>query len=426
MEKNNNFIDKMAEEMQNIEKGFNSEIESEKFPLYGMPQPILDLVENSTKVYGFPIEFLSVSCLCACGAALRKKVVLDSGKYKNYPQLWVMLVAPPGVGKSEPLNIAFRPLQQIDKVSYEDYNQKVTLWKAESLKAKESKDIEPEKPFFKQVLIDDSTPESLYNSISSNNGLTLYRDELSGWFSDFGRYSKSGEVSRYLSIYDNNQFTINRKSEEPQLINDPYLSIIGGIQPEILKKNIESNCMKENGFLQRFLIVYPDNPKKSYYSESKPDEIIQSNYNNLIKHLSDTPDYGTFSLSSEAKNEFIKFSNEMTERINLCNDDYLKGMYGKFEIHVLRIALIIFTIIQNKQILTRNLSLETMQYSIDICRYFIRNGEKVVKSCTYPLQLKKGEILRAIDVAYPIKNIQMFADSLGIERSHVSREINKK
>ena len=184
--KNTNFIQKLKADIQAKSKMMD---ESETiFPTDGLPQVILDFGQEISEVYGVPIEFPVLSELCAISATIRKKFVVDSGKYKNFGQLWLMFVAPPGVGKTEPVSAAFRPLQKLDNISYEAYQAELCNWRTACSDAKQYKTQEPEKPFFKQVLMDDFTPESLYQTMFRNNGaVTLYRDELSGWFADFGR-----------------------------------------------------------------------------------------------------------------------------------------------------------------------------------------------------------------------------------------------
>ncbi|HEY5507285.1 MAG TPA: DUF3987 domain-containing protein [Paludibacter sp.] len=245
----------------------------------------------------------------------------------------------------------------------------------ECAEAKQLKTQEPEKPFFKQCLIDDFTPESLYQTMFRNNGsISLYRDELSGWFADFGRYNKNGEISRYLSIFNNAQFCINRKSEEPLQIPEPFLTICGTIQPKVLNIALSSNTLKENGFASRFLYVYPKEVKKQKYSERTPDKFIIDRYEKLITHcycLSKVEN--PFTLSAEAKELFIQYANQTTDLVNSCSNNFVRATYAKMEIQVLRLALIIQIIrgiYDNIEWQQGIITKEAMQYAIKLCDYF--------------------------------------------------------
>lgn len=349
------------------------------FPLNGMPNVILDCVNDLSDVYGSPKDFFSMSSLVACCAAVGKKAILDDGKYKNYPVLWIMNVGPTGSGKSEPIKKAFKPLIQMDINFFDKYKSEIENWKKKCLTIKNTKDY-PEKPVLYQTIIDDITPEALYQALGNSGGVTLCCDELSIWFYNIGRYTKSGEVPRYLSIFDNSTFKINRVGSEPIIVDNPYMSIIGGIQPDVLDEILELNQMKNNGLAQRFLFVYPKQVKKKYYKTSVPNLLFLTKYNKLIYYLHNN-NFGTLTLSTDAKSEFIRFSNELTDKTNATSSDYLKSLYSKFDIHCLRIALILELIksYSDNPVKPKVVSLETILYAIEICRYFIYCGLKVIK-----------------------------------------------
>lgn len=425
--KSTNFIEKMKAEIHAIE--LKSNAKNTIFPINGLPQVILEFANEISDVYGVPIEFPVMAALCAVSASVRKKIWVDSGKYRNFGQLWVMLVAPPGVGKTEPVSAAFRPLQKLDNSSYDEYQLELSRWKAECTQAKQIKTHEPEKPFFKQCLIDDFTPESLYQTMFRNNGsISLYRDELSGWFADFGRYNKNGEISRYLSIFNNAQFCINRKSEEPLQIPEPFLTICGTIQPEVLNIALSSNTLKENGFASRFLYVYPKEVKKQKYSERTPDRNILEQYEKLITHCYYLPKLeNPFTLSDGAKVLFIKYANETTELVNSCSNNFVRATYAKMEIQVLRLALIVKIIrgiYDNAEWHQGLITKEAIKYAIKLCDYF--NSKIImVDNTNIPKKMNSAEAIKTIQKEYGIKNKQAFADSIGITRQYVSKICNE-
>jgi hypothetical protein len=425
--KNTNFIQKLKADLQAKSKLMD---ESETiFPIDGLPQVLLDFGMEISEVYGVPIEFPVLSALCAVSATIRKKFVVDSGKYKNFGQLWLMFVAPPGVGKTEPVSAAFRPLQKLDNLSYEAYQVELCNWRTACSDAKQYKTQEPEKPFFKQALMDDFTPESLYQTMFRNNGaVTLYRDELSGWFADFGRYNKNGEISRYLSIFNNAQFCINRKSEEPLQIPEPFMSICGTIQPEILDLALSENNLKENGFASRFLYVYPKEIKKQHYSEKVPNENTTNQYDQLIKHCYHLPSSERpFSLSPEAKYIFIEYANQTADLVNDCSNNFLRATYAKMEIQVLRIALIIQIVrgVHNAVEAQQNtISKEALQYAIALCNYFKSNLQRIDTADNTP-QILPIDAIKIIQKEYGIKNKQAFAESIGVSRQYISKICNE-
>jgi Protein of unknown function (DUF3987) len=395
------------------------------FPTQGLPSILLNFSLEIAQVYGVPLEFPALSALCAVSASLRKKFIVDSGKYRNFAQLWLMFVAPPGVGKSEPMEAAFRPLQRLDGLSYELYFKELETWKKDCLQAKEDKTTDPIKPTFKQCLIDDFTPESLYQAMSRNQGaVSLYRDELSGWFSDFGRYSKNGEISRYLSIFNNAQFCINRKSEEPLQINAPFMTICGTIQPELLQEALNGNKLKENGFASRFLYVYPLEIKKQYYSEQIPNPNLIEQYDRLIQYCYQLPTQEqAITLSDDAKTLFIAFANEGTDLVNATTSSFMRASYAKMEIQVLRLALILHVIEGMQQAKIRQsgvIAANSMQYAIELCGYFCASLQQIEQPETLKQQ-SSADAIKTLLKEHGINNKKGFAESLGLSRQYVSR-----
>ncbi len=368
-------IDIKSKMIQDIQK--NS---SNPFPMYGMPEVLADLINDSVKVYASPLEYFACTLLSACGAVVRKKAVVDDGKYKNYPQLWMMYIGSSGIGKDAPMKIAFKPIYEIDKINHEKYLREMTEWKSAVAIAKKEKADIPPMPTLNMLLIDDATPEILYPSLEQNGGLTLLRDELSGWFADFGRYAKSGEVSRYLSMFTNGSFSVTRVSKEHLRISDPYFSIIGGIQPEILPATLNENQLKENGFIHRILFAFPDVAKQPYYSEAIPNPVFAMRYNKLIEHLH-AVSFDTLTLADDTKKMYVDFVNEMVRERNNTDIPYRHALYSRFRMHVLRIALTIEVVktYPNGLNKDRTITSETMKYAIDICRYFITCSLKVEK-----------------------------------------------
>jgi hypothetical protein len=136
--------------------------------------------------------------------------------------------------------------------------------------------------------------------------------------------------------------------------------------------------MRENGFAQRFLFAFPDNAKQPMYNEAIPNPIFSLRYKKLIEYLHDT-DFGTLTLSVDAKSCYIDFVNQMVYERNKTQIEYLQALYSRFRMQVLRIALTLelvnsYPIGLNE---TKTVSFETMKYAIDICRYFIKCGLKV-------------------------------------------------
>lgn len=402
------------------------------FPIDGFPMATRLFIQEIARVYGVPVDFPAVAVLAAVAAALRKQIYTDQ-RYKNYPQLWIMIVASSGIGKSEPLKLAFAPLEESDRSAAKQYESEYNAFEARLLAAgsrKEQAPLQRERPVYKQCLITDTTPEALYRAIATNEGITLYRDELAGWFKDFGRYNKSGEVQNYLSIFNNQQIQIARKGDGNRLIVDPYLSIVGTIQPEVLRSTLKQDQMLDNGMAQRFLFAFPDNVKRAYTTTSTLNPELTESYARMIHAAEsfskmETPE---ISFDTEALKQIEAFDHEITDRTNATTDDYLQGLYSKMNIHLQRLLLVLWFIHEGERYspLDGEPTIEgrIVRQAVEICHYFIATGEKVydmVRQYT-PLKNIGNEILiREVVSRYRVKSQTELAKVLGITQQAVSR-----
>ena len=118
-------------------------------------------------------------------------------------------------------------------------------------------------PIWEQLLVTDFTPEALIEVHKFNkNGIGVYADELASWFKNFNRYNSGSEEQFWLSVWSGKPIRINRKTSEPIFISLPFISVIGTIQPAVLKELAKDRT--ENGFMDRILFVIPDDLKKNY------------------------------------------------------------------------------------------------------------------------------------------------------------------
>jgi len=390
------------------------------FPAKNMPGFIKQIATDIAEVYGVPIEFPVMSMISALGTALGHKVRLRTDHYTNFPQLWTVIVAPSGVGKSEPLKIAYAPIRQREKQEYLRFQERMKEWKQQCLDAKHDGRQPPEKPKQQRILCSDTTPEALFGLLSDNQAITICRDELAGHFQDFGRYNKSGEVAHHLSSFDNSDFSVDRKGEEnAMMIFKPILSMVGTIQPSVLQEVANQNFMRENGYLQRCLFVFPANVERPKYAQKslKPDYIEA--YTNFVEICLNYPENTEFLLTADANKLFVDFANEISENVNATDSDYLKSLYAKMEIHALRLSLILAIFGKKKHLVTST----AMQYAIDLCHYFIATGKKIHNP---PEKVwTNTEIYCLIDQEIGIKNVSKFSESIGVKRQNVEKALRK-
>lgn len=226
------------------------------------------LINEISQAYRVNRDVVASIILVAVGTAANRKTTVKSWNYINSPCFWLAIVERTGSGKSEPMSRLMRPLEAINKDLVREYNKAYAEFVAGG-----SKGLAPAR---KKILISDSTPEIRYQLMVSN-GLLLMRDELHGFFKDIGRYASSGEVENLLSTWSGQGFPVDRVSAASFEVENPFLSICGGIQPKILAEAFGAKGFAESGFIPRWLFVVP---KESKVPDSVCEKLIDRNLEN--------------------------------------------------------------------------------------------------------------------------------------------------
>src|SRR5215211_8387671 len=179
-------------------------------------------------------------------------------------------------------------LRQKYREEREAYDAEYRQWEADKRRAAQDGEPPPEppdEPTLERTVVEDTTVEALATILESNaRGVVNAPDELSGWVRAMNQY-KSGKGSDrqfWLSTRSNNSIAVDRKGRaEPIIIPMPFVSVVGGIQPGILPELADG---REDGFLDRFLLSYPE-PRRSRLTDDEISAEATADYTNLYDKL---------------------------------------------------------------------------------------------------------------------------------------------
>lgn len=395
-------------------------------PVDGLSPNVTEMLRKVASSLQCPVDIALSAMFATVGVAMGKRVIIDDGKYRNYPCLWVCVVAPSGSNKSTPIRFFLQPLKDRDSYNYGVYREELRAYR-------QAGDDKGDKPVFKQYVISDSTPEARNQVLSVNpNGILLYRDELKGMIDDFCRYAKSGELSQMLSMFDSDTIVVNRKSDEPLLIKDPFMSIIGSIQPSVLVDTFGNDNMMNNGFNQRWLFCYPESGMPEMYNDVSIPQSVISDWKDFIYNLI-MYDFsvmgGKIYIRGEAKRVYIDYYNSLQIK-KASADDYLSSVYSKLQIHVIRWAGVAH--ILGNSPTSIDITPEEMEYSVRCMDYFERCALKVYRMLLegrgnrheVKSMGKEEMIANVYHCTSPVSQ-RAVADALGITKQYVSKCLKK-
>lgn len=395
-------------------------------PVDGLSPNATEMLRKVASSLQCPVDIALSAMFATVGVAMGKRVIIDDGKYRNYPCLWVCVVAPSGSNKSTPIRFFLQPLKDRDSYNYGVYREELRAYR-------QAGDDKGDKPVFKQYVISDSTPEARNQVLSVNpNGILLYRDELKGMIDDFCRYAKSGELSQMLSMFDSDTIVVNRKSDEPLLIKDPFMSIIGSIQPSVLVDTFGNDNMMNNGFNQRWLFCYPESGMPEMYNDVSIPQSVISDWKDFIYNLI-MYDFsvmgGKIYIRGEAKRVYIDYYNSLQIK-KASADDYLSSVYSNATDPVIRWAGVAH--ILGNSPTSIDITPEEMEYSVRCMDYFERCALKVYRMLLegrgnrheVKSMGKEEMIANVYHCTSPVSQ-RAVADALGITKQYVSKCLKK-
>ncbi len=390
-------------------------------PFGSLQVEIQDIIKNFAEVYQCDADIIVSTIYAITSIAVNKSIKLFDGKYTNYPSLWICHVAPSGSNKSAPVKMLFKPVNEV--------NEEAVMAYYDELRHTDKDDgCNKPKPICKKLSLTDTTPEAIYKALSFMPQM-IYRDEIKGMIDDFDRYNRSGIISNMLSIWDSTSFCIDRKTEDPAFIREPFLDILGGIQPGLLKSTFGNPQLMINGFNPRILFVFPDRVPVTYYTDKQLGKAIMPYWTNFVRELMALKPT-SLTLSHEAKDYYCTFYNMLQDK-KASADDYMQYVYSKLQIIILRWCIVTHLLWEKsfESYHEDTISGDEMVHSVQCMLYFESAAEKVYQEISGGMYqgFTKEQSLKILYSTYEGQvNLQKLADALGCSRQYVSKAVNKK
>ncbi len=348
------------------------------FPIDVFPVEIQDLIIEAEQTNNFNKDFFSAGILSICATAIGNSVSLFNGTYSSKPIFWISIIGKRGSGKTHPLTFAKKPIEQRDKDLYTSYKSELKGFNEQENKSK--------KPKYSKFILKDFTPEKLAENLQHNEkGLLIFQDELMRWINSFDQYKKGGDQQLYLELFNGGGLSVDRVTKEAIRVEETNVNILGGMQPELLKA-LSKNNRKDDGFLDRFLFVFPKNDKPKYFTGKDICEINKENYKKIIYNLLEAP---KLVIKVNANNIKV-FQDWQKPKADEClNDDLERALQSKLEIYTWRFALVLEMIKQAIKCDYKDyLSDQSIKDAIKLTEYFRVNSLKIhdTMDCFNPLE----------------------------------------
>jgi hypothetical protein len=367
------------------------------FPIEIFPKPIQNYILECNETLDSSIDYMGCSMLWMISVIVGNSIQIEVKKgWNETATIWLAVVGKAGLGKTPSIHNIIKPLLSANNKEIKNYIKQNEKWEYyNSLTAKEKKDHEEiHKPTKTQFIANDITIEALVELHQENkNSIGVFKDELAGWFKDMNKYREGSDLEFWLSTWSGKAISLNRKTSKSSFVDKPLVSVLGGIQPSILN-SFYTEDNKENGFIDRMLLSYPDldiekwNDKEMNYDTIQwyNDNIIA--FYEIIKHkVVEYDNDGDIkpkiaTIPSESKKEWIRVFNEYTDIQNSDDEnEYMKSMLPKQKSYLPRFALLINCFNSFFDVSEKTSALDITKESIlsaeKLSKYFIAMAKKI-------------------------------------------------
>lgn len=373
---------------------YNINKDALKFPIEIFPEFIQNYIIECNDKLDNNIDYMGSALLWAMSVIVGNSIQIEVKKgWRESPVLWISIVGRAGIGKTPSIDNTLFPLERINSKEIKKYIKDKELFdQYEALSKKEKEDYpEIKKPVKKQFIANDITLEALVDlHQESDNSVGVFKDELAGWLKDMNKYRAGSDLEFWLSTWSGKSVNLNRMTRSGSFIDRPFIPVFGGIQPSIFN-SFYTDDNKENGFMDRILLSYPEvNVDK--YNENELSESLINGYKETIIYMYDQinlkivrdeegdiiPAIAT--MTSDAKKEWVRIFNEITELQNSDEEnEYLKSMYPKQKSYIPRFALLIniMNCFFDENTEALEVTKESVLKAARLSDYFIANAKKI-------------------------------------------------
>lgn len=327
------------------------------FPIDIFPPPIQTYMIECKDTLHSSIDYMGCSMLWCISLIIGNSIRLRvSNGWEESACIWVALVGKPGIGKTPSINNVIKPLKSVNNREIKAYIKAYEKWQTfEKLSKEEQKQVEDvSKPKKSQFIVDDITLEALVDMHEqSKNAIGVFKDELNGWIKDMNKYREGSDLEFWLSTWSGNSVSVNRITRAGSYIEKPHIPVLGGIQPAVLN-NIYTDENKDNGFIDRLLLSYPELEVGYYNRKELSMEALDWFTNNLIAFfdhmkkwflvLKDDGEIDPYysKWTDEAHDEYERIFNRLTDFQRADDEnEYMKSMYPKIKSYVPRFSLLL-------------------------------------------------------------------------------------
>ena len=278
-----------------------------------------------------PSNFHFWTAMSTVSALLGRKCYVPQGYFTIFPQLYVVLVGPPGLKKSSALNAGKNLLRSLEKfpLAPEATTREALL------------EVMGENKMEYQV---NGKPLTYYQA-------SIFASELSEFIG--GRHINQSMMSFLTAVWDEPYFEYRTKNKGTVKLPSPYLTLLAATTPGWITSNLKSDIITD-GFARRTIFVFEDSRHKLVDWPETTEKESEA-YRVLKREIQRIHSIGgQFSLTEEAREAWREFYISLQEKV-LDKDETVQSYYSSKHVLVLKLCMCLSACFRSDRIIDSEL-----------------------------------------------------------------------
>ena len=276
-----------------------------------------------------PDRFITWSAFSIIGATLKNRVFINDGLYTLYPNQYIVLVSPPGIGKGTAINFAWNVIRDTaPNVLVNIISDRVTAPRIIERIATGWNNSVP-KIVNGQIIIG-SPQEHTCTIFSTELGVLVGASE---WMLDF-----------LCESWDRNKYDYDTKNKGTANIANMCTSLIGATVPDYIQDMDKNGKSIKGGFSSRCLFIYEDAhsryiPFPPPISTNSQSVAMLASIKNDLEHIAQNL-AGEYTYNAEAKLRFENFLKSVRANVS-ADPESIANFKSRIRAHTLKLAMIL-------------------------------------------------------------------------------------
>ena len=330
-----------------------------------------------------PQSYLFWSAISVLGGILKNNVSFKDGLYTLYPNQYIILTGPPGIGKGTAINFAWKLIKTQNSTLANVLTDKITG------------------PKILHLISDGwATSPVIVNGqailATKEHSCTIIASELQSMLS-----SSDDMLSTFCQLWDQYDYEYRTKNQGSAIIKDMCISLIGGTVPDYIRgMERDVNAAIAGGFTARCIFILEEKKSKELpyaptIAEIPTSAALYDCLKSDLEYISKTVK-GEYKLTTTAKLMFAKFYPETSP--GPTDTDAMLNFKARMRTHIYKMAMILAAARKDALIIDEI----DIKDAIHLVRTVKRNLDKVFRG------------IGASQLAEPTARVQTIIEKMGM------------